>query len=116
MSTQHAYEVGKLPVWTFSDKIRKARDIAGLNQKAFAERVDLSPSSLAAYETGRATPRFRDVGQLAKRIQLATGIPAAWFLTDDDPNPRPLDYKAKHSARIIAFPRRISAGAVRASA
>lgn len=48
MSTQPAYEIGTLPVWTFADKVRKARDIAGLNQKAFAEHLDITASSLGA--------------------------------------------------------------------
>lgn len=78
---------GAIPVWEFSDKIRKARDTTGLGQKEFAARIDLNPSSLAAYETGRATPRFRDAPALAKRLQLLTGIPADWFLVVDDPNP-----------------------------
>lgn len=81
---------GAIPVWEFSDKIRKARDTTGLGQKEFAARIDLNPSTLAAYETGRATPRFRDAPALAKRLQLMTGIPADWFLIVDDPNtPRP---------------------------
>lgn len=77
---------GVIPVWEFSDKIRKARDITGLGQKDFAARVDLNASTLAAYETGRAAPRFRDAPALAKRLQLLTGIPADWFLVVDDPN------------------------------
>lgn len=86
MNTQLAYAPGLLPVWTFADKIRKARDITGDNQKEFAARINLNASSLAAYETGRAEPRFRDAQALANRLQLATGIPAWWFLTVDDPN------------------------------
>ena len=85
----YAPQPGQLPVWGFSDKIRKARDIAGLGQKEFAARIDLNPSTLAAYETGRAAPRFNDAPTLAKRLQLLTGIPADWFLVIDDPNPEP---------------------------
>ena len=87
MSTQFAYAPGQIPVWTFADKIRKARDITGENQKEFANRIGITSSSLAAYETGRAEPRFSNAQSLASRLQLATGIPAYWFLTIDDPNP-----------------------------
>lgn len=97
MSTQTKYapEPGKLPVWGFSDKIRKARDLTGLGQKDFAAQVNLTASTLAAYETGRSAPRFNDAPALAKRLQLLTGIPADWFLVIDDPNapdrgPRPV--------------------------
>lgn len=88
MTTQRNYAPtqGVLPVWGFSDKIRKARDITGLAQKDFAERVALTASTLAAYETGRSAPRFNDAPALAKRLQLITGIPADWFLVVDDPN------------------------------
>ncbi len=88
MSTQRNYtpETGMLPVWGFSDKIRKARDITGLSQKDFAARTNLTASTLAAYETGRSAPRFNDAPVLAKRLQLLTGIPADWFLVVDDPN------------------------------
>lgn len=88
MNTQRTYAPapGTLPVWGFSDKIRKARDITGLGQKEFAARVNLTASTLAAYETGRSAPRFGDAPALAKRLQLMTGIPADWFLVVDDPN------------------------------
>lgn len=84
-SNAHAYATGAIPVWTFGDKIRKARDITGLDQKAFAQQIDVSASSLAAYETGRTSPRFRDAPQIAKSIQMLTGIPYQWFLVDDEP-------------------------------
>lgn len=88
MNAQQKYDTrdAALPVWGFSDKFRKARDIAGLKQVDFAARVELTPSTVAAYETGRSAPRFGDAQQLAKRLQLLTGIPAEWFLTEDDPN------------------------------
>ncbi|UBH06443.1 hypothetical protein K8P10_001954 [Leucobacter sp. Psy1] len=82
-----------IPVWEFSDKIRKARDIAGFGQREFAEQVGLTASTLAAYETGRSTPRFKDAPGLAKRLQLLTGIPADWFLVVDDPNPAAPDLR-----------------------
>ena len=88
MSTQRKYAPtpGTLPVWGFNDKIRKARDITGMGQKEFAASVELTASTLAAYETGRSAPRFGDAPALAKRLQLLTGIPADWFLVIDDPN------------------------------
>lgn len=86
MSTQRAHALGTLPVWTFADKIRKARTIAGLTQDQFAAHIELTPSTVAAYETGRSTPRFNDAQKLAKKLGVLTGIPYGWFLHDDDPN------------------------------
>jgi transcriptional regulator with XRE-family HTH domain len=86
MSTQAAPAVGLLPVWTFADKFRKARVMSGLTQEQFALRIELSPSTVAAYETGRAAPRFKDAQRVAKSLGMLTGVPYAWFLHDDDPN------------------------------
>lgn len=67
-----------LPVWTFGDRIRKARSIAGMDQRQFAETIEVNPSSLAAWETDRATPR--NIVAIAKRVEALTRIPAAWLL------------------------------------
>jgi transcriptional regulator with XRE-family HTH domain len=80
MATEAAPRAAYIPAWTFADKIRKARSVSGLEQREFAQRVELTASTVAAYETGRSTPRFRDVAPLSKRIQLLTGIDYRWFL------------------------------------
>lgn len=71
------------PVWSFSDRIRKARvDVAGMNQEAFAAALGVSEGSLASWETNRAKPR--DIVAVAKRIEMLTHIPAAWLLGIED--------------------------------
>ena len=85
MNTQRANAYGNIPTWTFGDKIRKARDISGLGQKDFAEKIKVTASSLAAYETGRSHPRFNDAPTIAKSIQMLVGIPYEWFLMEDEP-------------------------------
>lgn len=82
-SEANSYAHGSIPGWTFGDKIRKARDIAGMDQKSFASAININASSLAAYETGRSNPRFKDAPQIAKSIQMLTGIPREWFLVED---------------------------------
>jgi transcriptional regulator with XRE-family HTH domain len=79
MSIQQAVEL-QIPEWTFGDKIRKARSITGMDQRAFAGALGITSSTLAAYETGRANPRFKDAGALAVRLEMLTRIPRAWFL------------------------------------
>lgn len=86
-SQNRAYAPSGIPAWTFGDKVRKARDITGLGQKEFAAKIGVTSSSLAAYETGRTTPRFNDAPTIAKSIQMLTGIPYEWFLVEDDPQP-----------------------------
>jgi transcriptional regulator with XRE-family HTH domain len=105
-SQENAHEYAGIPTWTFGDKIRKARIVSGLQQNAFAAAVGITPSSLGAYETGRAHPRFDKAPKLAKRIEMLTGIPYGWFLVEDstgpttadgwaptDSNRRPTDYR-----------------------
>ena len=86
MKTSPAHNCAQsgIPTWTFGDKLRKARDITGLGQKEFAQKIEVTASSLAAYETGRSAPRFNDATSLAKRVQLITGIPYQWFLVEDE--------------------------------
>ena len=79
------------PAWSFGDRIRKARDVAGMNQHDFAAAIDVKDGSLANWETDRSKPR--DVVAVAKRIEMLTRIPAGWTLginnaPDDDGGPR----------------------------
>jgi len=95
MSTQTA-RTAFVPGWTFGDKFRKARGIANMDQRAFAASLDLTASTVAAYEKGRATPRFRDAVALAKRVQMLTGVDYQWLLDVDGPegpNSPTADYK-----------------------
>jgi len=129
MATESAQRASFVPGWTFADKFRKARIIAELEQREFAERLNLTPSTVAAYETGRSAPRFRDVANLAKRIQLLTGIDYQWFLDTDfdavEANRGPSDYRSvaslddyrrtaapdggEREATILTFPQGIGA-------
>ena len=81
----------RIPEWSFGDRVRKARLETGMDQKEFAKALDITASSLAAYETGRANPRFKDAGALAKRLEMLTRIHRGWFLGAEA---RPSDYNA----------------------
>ncbi|QBC87349.1 helix-turn-helix domain-containing protein [Mycobacterium avium] len=73
------------PVWSFGDRIRKARTLADMNQREFAAAIEVAEGSLAAWETDRAIPR--DIVTVAKRVELLTRIPAAWLLGVSTPGP-----------------------------
>ncbi len=74
--------------WTIGDRLRKIRRAANANQVEFAEIIQESRESLSKWESGRARPR--NAVAIAKRIQLAYGIPAAWTLgVEDDETPGP---------------------------
>ncbi len=94
MSTQTERVSAVIPQWTFGDRLRKARHQAGMDQRSFADAVDATPGSLATWETDRSRPR--DLVALAKRVELLTGVPAAWLLGLDEwapwgSNPQPTD-------------------------
>jgi transcriptional regulator with XRE-family HTH domain len=87
ISASHASGGKLVPAWDFSDRIRKARSIAGMDQKTFAERLGVTAGSYAGWESGRNRPR--DQVAIAKRIEMLTTIPAAWVLGLYEETPRP---------------------------
>ncbi|WP_084508364.1 helix-turn-helix domain-containing protein [Nocardia pseudovaccinii] len=78
-----------IPEWDFADRIRKVRTIAGMDQKAFAEALDVTAGSYAGWEAGRSKPR--DPVSIAKRMELLTSVPATWVLGLHEETPRPND-------------------------
>jgi len=68
---------GTVPSWTLTDRLRKARESAGLDQRAFAERIGVSRSSITNYETGHTHPR----DSILKLWALGTGVPLEWIKT-----------------------------------
>lgn len=84
MSNQLAYENGSfvIPAWTFADRLRKARAIAGMDQRTFAKHVGAKPSAYAQWEADNNKPR--DIVAIAKSIELLTRVPATWLLGLDD--------------------------------
>jgi transcriptional regulator with XRE-family HTH domain len=45
-----------VPQWTLGDRMRKAREHAGLKQAELAEEIGIGRSSVVNYESGRAVP------------------------------------------------------------
>lgn len=85
-----------VPTWTIGDRFRKARDIAGDTQEAFAHKLGVNPSTYSAWEAGRSNPRFGHAVELAWQIQDLTGVDAQWIIGTDrprGPERRTLDYR-----------------------
>lgn len=76
----------RIPEWTFADRLRKARQEVHLNQRDFAERLQVTAAAYAQWEAGNARPR--DVVTIAKRVELLAQVPASWLL-DLAPTPVP---------------------------
>jgi DNA-binding XRE family transcriptional regulator len=72
-----------IPEWTFGDRLRKIRrDVAYADQGTFAHSIGVTRQAYASWEAGRSQPR--DLVALSKRIELLTGVPAAWLLGLND--------------------------------
>lgn len=67
------------PTWTLQDRIRKARDHAGLNQAALADAIGVSTNSVNRWEKGDRNPTEESL----KAISEATGVPVEWFYAQD---------------------------------
>jgi len=67
--------------------VRRAREQAGLNQREFAERLDVEPPQVSLWENGRKQPE----AQSLMKIASATGHDYGWFYTrhDDSAAPAP---------------------------
>lgn len=71
---------GVIPQWTVGDRLRKARELTGLDRKAFAAEIGASRNSIATYESSDRPPRrFILLAWAAK-----TGVSIDWLLGDDD--------------------------------
>lgn len=85
MSTQPEFVI---PLWTLADRLRKAREHAGLDQVTLAKEIDISRATVSNYERGLVEPRKIAVRAWA----LRTGVPFSWLMYGaDGPNPDPLD-------------------------
>lgn len=76
MSTAEALEA--VPEWTFGDRLRKARRVAGLSQAELADALGVSTARLSNWEAGYNLPR--DLVRTANAAGVATGVATEWLL------------------------------------
>ena len=83
--TTHASERW-IPEDPFGDKLRRVRRQLRLSQGEFANRIGEGEKALGSWEAGLREPR--SLVAVAKRIELAFGVPATWMLgLEDGPIP-----------------------------
>lgn len=81
MTTASDPMTGPIPVWTISDRLRKAREHAGLSQAELADAIGVSRNSISNYESGHTTPRVIVLNAWA----LTTGVPRSWLERGETP-------------------------------
>ncbi|QTF71751.1 helix-turn-helix domain-containing protein [Arthrobacter woluwensis] len=76
-----------VPVWTVADRLRKAREAAGLEQNDLVRLTGMARGTISAAENGRRKPTKANLNLWA----LATGVPLEWIETgsinDESPSP-----------------------------
>lgn len=70
---------GYVPVWDITDRLRKARESAGLDQRALAGRLGIGHATVGNYERGVTTPKR----PLLLAWAMATGVDLPWLVGDD---------------------------------
>ncbi len=66
--------------WTLGDRLRKAREHAGLHQKDMAKAFGVTAKAISNWEHGRGSPRG-DQGELCEKWGKLTGVDAGWLMS-----------------------------------
>lgn len=79
MTRATANSAGQVPQWSVQDRLRKAREHAGMTQLELAETIGVSRNSVSNYESGVTRPRQIVLNQWS----LATGVPLSWLTSGE---------------------------------
>lgn len=96
MSTQTHH---RTPEWTLGDRLRKAREEAGLDQAALADALGVSRATISNHEVGigkRGTNRM-----MIRAWALATGVEAEWIEYGRTGDQKPPGYRSP--LRLLAL-------------
>ena len=79
----HAPEM--CPSFTMTDRLRKAREVSGMDQAQLADALGIAIKTVSNYEHGKHAPREI----VLRQWSLATGVSLHWLKTGEQP-PGPL--------------------------
>lgn len=74
---------GVIPQWTIEDRLRKARELTGLERTEFAQELGVSRNTVTNYEHGKVEPRIIVLRSWALRC----GVDLEWLRTGHAPGP-----------------------------
>ena len=84
---------------TFSDKIKRAREVAKMTQHDLAQEVGVSQRTIASYESGGARARKSTTEKLAHALKVSVR-----YLSDDDcTNPLEDIEKDEYIEQIVQY-------------
>jgi transcriptional regulator with XRE-family HTH domain len=92
----------RVPQWTFGDRLKKAREHAGLTQAELAEMTGISRATISNYEVDKFTPTKPNLNAWS----LATGVPAEWLRDGTDSHgqdPGPGGIRAGQRGRVLTY-------------
>ena len=70
--------VERIPEFTIGDRLRKARELTGLDQGPFADEIGVSRGTVSNYEAGKTTAIKR---LYLRTWAMRTGVPVEWLAT-----------------------------------
>ena len=70
--------VTHIPSWTLGERLRKAREDAGLAQVDVAREMRIGRSTVANWENGTNKPSYLAV----EKLSMMTGVPLWWLLDE----------------------------------
>jgi len=74
---------GNVPQWTITDRLRKSRELTGLDQIEFADRIGVSRGTVSNYERGSKSHQKSTLMTWA----MGSGVPLEWLLTGQESSP-----------------------------
>lgn len=77
MSMERAPQGAHIPEWTTGERLRKAREDAGLSQQQLADEISVSRRQIIYYENNAKTPTRGEF----LLWQMITSVPAEWLKT-----------------------------------
>ncbi|MHA7293681.1 helix-turn-helix domain-containing protein [Arthrobacter sp. HLT1-21] len=82
MTIQTTRSIGARPDWDLTDKLRKAREHAGMEQGQLAEALGVSGRTIGRYEQGAPVKRATLIAW-----SMATGVALDWLMNEESPSP-----------------------------
>lgn len=72
-----------VPEWTITDRLRKARELTGLDQGPFADNIGVSRGTVSNYERGSRTHKKSVLMTWA----MGSGVPLEWLMSGEQGAP-----------------------------